>query len=174
MTFTEHMAWHMALVTIVTPLFVLGIRGTRWNPVHRSPVLFSPLAACLIEFLVIWTWHLPPLHDAARHHGGAFAMEQASFAGAALYFWLSILGGPGVPGRQASGIIALVLTFAHMTMLGALVALAPRALYAHGDDALIDQQIGGAVMILAGTVAYPLVALWLSRTLVSPYRGSAA
>ena len=65
-----------------------------------------------------------------------------------------------------------MLTFAHMTMLGVLIALAPRELYGHGADALADQQQGGAVMVLAGALAYPAAALWLSRSLLAPRAAS--
>ncbi len=163
---TLHMAWHMCLVAAITPMVALALRGTRYDPVRIAPALFSPIAACLIEFAVVWSWHLPAFHVAARHHAGWFAAEQISFAAAALYLWMSILGGDprGRDARAGAGLVALVLTFAHMTMLGVLIALAPRDLYGHGDAG--DQQLGGAMMILAATVAYPIAALWLSRSLL--------
>jgi putative membrane protein len=97
-----------------------------------------------------------------------FSLEQASFVLASTYLWLAILGGDRASRapRAATGIIALVLTFAHMTMLGAVLALTPRDLYSHGPAALADQQLGGAVMIATGTIAYLGAALWLSRTLL--------
>ena len=54
--------------------------------------------------------------------------EQLSFAAAALFLWIAILGGDAREraARAGTGVIALVLTFAHMTMLGVLIALAPR------------------------------------------------
>ena len=167
MTMTVHMAWHMCLVAVIAPMIALALRGTRFDPVRVRPGLFAPIAACLIEFAVVWGWHLPALHVAARHDAVWFAAEQLSFAAAALYLWISILGGEprDRPTRAGAGVIALVLTFAHMTMLGVLIALAPRDLYGHGDAG--DQQLGGALMILAGTVAYPLAALWLSRSFLA-------
>ena len=180
MTFTLHMAWHMTLVAGIAPLVAWQIartpldptsaKATVGKPVRTAPALFSPLIACLVEFVVVWGWHTPALHDAARHNAAMFVAEQASFAVAAMWLWLSILGGGEVArrARAATGVIALVLTFAHMTMLGALIALAPRVLYAHRAITLADQQLGGAVMVLAGTVAYPLAALWMARSLVAP------
>lgn len=167
MTFTSHMAWHMLLVAGLVPAGCALVRGTRFDPVLRAPVMFSPLLACLIEFIVVWAWHVPALHDAARHHWAWWAAEQGSFAAAACYLWLSILGGAAdrLRIRAMWSSIALALTFAHMTMLGVLVALAPRPLYAH-TPGLVDQQMGGAVMIAAGALLYPLAALWLFRPLV--------
>lgn len=169
MTFTQHMAWHMLLLAVIAPTAALALRGTRLDPVRGAAAVFSPIVACLIEFVVVWGWHAPPLHDAARHHAGWFAAEQASFAASALFLWISILGGDARAraGRSAEGVIALVLTFAHMTMLGVLIALAPRPLYAHAAATLHDQQLGGAVMVLGATVAFPLFAVRLSRLLVA-------
>ena len=167
-TFTRHMIAHMTLVTVVAPLIAAALARSRFDPVERRPSWFSPITASVIEFVVIWAWHAPALHTVARHDAGMFALEQASFLCAATYLWMSILGGDRASGamRTGTGIIALVLTFAHMTMLGAVLALAPRDLYGHGAAALADQQLGGAVMIAAGTVAYLGAALWLSRALL--------
>jgi putative membrane protein len=52
----------------------------------------------------------------------------------------------------------------HMTLLGVLLALAPRPLYGAGDvscfgislSAAADQQIGGVVMLMVGACAYLL------------------
>ena len=57
--------------------------------------------------------------------------------------------------RAGAGIVALLLTFAHMTLLGALLSLTPRPLYGHGDPldrpmALADQQLGGTIMLVVG------------------------
>ena len=173
--FTRHMVAHMTLVALVAPLLAIVIARSRFNPVARRPRWFSPIAASLIEFVVIWAWHAPALHVAARHDDGMFALEQASFLGASTYLWLAIIGGDHSSSamRAGTGIVALVITFAHMTMLGAVLALTPRDLYGHGAAALADQQLGGAVMIASSTVAYLGAALWLSRSLLvaQPFGG---
>jgi len=173
-SFTQHMAWHMFLVAVAAPIVAAMIRGTRLDPMRAAPALLSPILACLIEFVVVWGWHLPAPHAAARHHAAWFAAEQLSFAAAAMFLWIAILGGDAREraARAGTGVIALVLTFAHMTMLGVLLALAPRELYGHGAGALADQQQGGAVMVLAGALAYPAAAMWLSRSLLAPRAAS--
>ena len=65
-----------------------------------------------------------------------------------------------------AGVAALLLTAMHMTLLGALIALSPRPLYQHagGLAALTpieDQQLGGAIMLVIGGVAYLAGGLWL-------------
>ena len=172
MTFTQHMTWHMTLVTAIAPLMAAMMAGTRWDPARRVPLLFSPLLACLVEFVAVWAWHTPRLHDAARDHTLWFAAEQATFLAVSLFLWLAILGGHADErrARAGSGVIALVLTFAHMTMLGVLIALSPRVLYGHGNDGMDDQQFGAAIMIAASAVVYPAAALWLSRSIVTAGR----
>jgi putative membrane protein len=167
MTFTLHMAWHMMLVTVAAPIVTRTIAGTPRDPVRAAPAVFSPFVACLIEFVVVWGWHTPALHIAARHQATWFAAEQLSFMGAALFLWLSIAGGNPRDRREraGSGVIALVLTFAHMVMLGVLIALAPRDLYDHGS--LADQQIGGAVMVIAATMMFPAAAVWLLHSMIA-------
>jgi putative membrane protein len=116
----------------------------------------------MVELVVVWTWHAPLLHHAARVGLAAFVMEQASFLGAGLLLWLSVFGG-------GTAVVALVFTAIHMTLLGALFALAPRPLYSHTLDAVAtvqDQQIGGAVMIIVGGAAYLSGGLWLTRQLL--------
>jgi putative membrane protein len=55
-----------------------------------------------------------------------------------------------------------------MTLLGALLALSRRPLYGHADAsvAVADQQLGGAVMLVAGGCVYIGAGLWLGRGLV--------
>lgn len=167
--FTAHMAVHMLLVTLVAPAAALAIANSRFDPVRLAPAWFPPLGAAMIEFAAVWAWHAPALHVAARHDPAMLVAERATFFAAALYLWLSILGGGREVrrGRAAAGVIALALTFAHMTMLGALIALTPRDLYGHGAGGLIDLQRGGTLMIAAGTAAYLGAALWLSRAMLA-------
>lgn len=170
MPLTVHMIVHMTVVAAMAPLAAWLTRGRSIDPVRRYPRCFSPIPASLLEFAVVWAWHAPLLRLAARHDGLMFAAEQASFFIAALWLWLSIVGGDARQrsSRAAAGVVALVLTFAHMTMLGAVLALSPRALYGHGAAGLADQQVAGTIMIAAATVAYLGAAIWLSRGLLSP------
>jgi putative membrane protein len=165
------MTLHMGVVALAAPLLAFGIAGTRLDPVRRLPTLFAPLVACLLEFVVVWSWHVPALHHAARRTALGFASEQATFLLASLFVWLSCVGGrdDGAQ-RSAAGVLALLLTFMHMMLLGALLALAQRPLYPHahrfaGLSPLGDQHLGGAIMIVGG-VSYLLGGLGLTAGLV--------
>jgi len=171
-SFAAHMTLHMTLVAVVAPLLALGLAGSRVDPVLRVPRVMSPIPASLVELLVVWTWHTPLLHHAARTSSVLFALEQLSFLAVGVYFWLSVLGGDPATRRQRAGggTIALVLTFAHMTLLGSVLALTPRPLYhamiGHGH-ALADQHLGGAIMLIVGAVSYIPAGLWLTRGLLT-------
>ena len=176
--FAAYMAAHMAVVAIAAPLLALGVAGSGWDPVRRWPRWFPPLGASLVELIVVWAWHTPALHALARQRTWALALEQTSFLAAGLYLWLSVLGGDlradlraDTAQRRGVGIVALLLTAMHMTLLGALLALAPRPLYESvhvvpGLSAVDDQHLGGAVMLLLGAVAYLVAGVWLSWGLV--------
>lgn len=152
--FSAHMLRHMSVVAIAALLLALGLPGLA----ARMPS--SPLLAALVEFLVVWGWHLPVLHDAAREFSAVFAAEQASFLAAGFLVWASVLQ----PSRQLAGAGGLLLTSMHMTLLGALLILSPRPLYElHGStaSALADQQLGGMVMLGIGTPVYLIAGLAL-------------
>jgi putative membrane protein len=168
--FATYMAAHMAVVAIAAPLLALGVAGGAWDPVGRWPRAFPPLGASLVELIVVWAWHTPALHALARQQAWALGLEQASFLAAGFYLWISVLGGDAEQ-RRGVGIVALLLTAMHMTLLGALLALAPRPLYesvhaAPGLSAVDDQHLGGAVMLILGAAAYLVAGVWLSFGLV--------
>jgi putative membrane protein len=169
-SFSAHMVVHMGVVAAAAPLLALGVAGGRYDPARRWPTAFNAIAAATVELFVVWAWHAPVLHLAARTSPEAFAAEQIMFLGAALYAWIASCGGSR--GRRqvraASGIVALLLISMHMTLLGALLALSPRPLYAHHDGvhALHDQHAGGAIMLLAGSGVYLAGGLWLSARLL--------
>ncbi len=168
-TFSAHMTAHMTVVAIVAPLLALGIAGGTWDPMKRCSG-GSPLLASLLELVVVWIWHMPILHEAARRNAFALFAEQASFLAAGFLLWMTIFGGEASrrPERAAVGIVALLLTLMHMTLLGALLALSPRSLYRghHGTNAVRDQELGGVIMIVTGGIAYMAGALWLASRLL--------
>jgi putative membrane protein len=168
--FAAYMAAHMAVVAIAAPLAARGVAGRAWDPVARWPRAFPPIGASLFELVVVWIWHTPALHALARQRTWALMLEQASFLLAGFYLWVSVLGGDA-PQQRGVGVIALLLTAMHMTLLGALLALAPRPLFdaVHAVpelSALDDQHLGGAVMLVLGAAAYLLAGVWLSWGLV--------
>lgn len=164
--FCAHMTMHMAVVAVAAPLLALGIAGGRLDPVRRAPALFAAVPASVLELLVVWAWHAPVPHHLARQSAVGMAVEQGMFLAAGLLLWLSAFGGRS-GNRTAAGVVGLLLTSMHMTLLGALLALAPRPVYAHahgvfGLTPLEDQHLGGAIMLLVGGASYLLGGLYLT------------
>ncbi|KQM37999.1 cytochrome c oxidase assembly protein [Sphingomonas sp. Leaf10] len=163
-----HMAGHMIAVAVAAPLIAFGLAGSAYDPARRWPHIVSPLAMSLVELATVWGWHLPALRMLADSNIAAMIVEQAMFLAAGWLLWAAVLGAG--PDRRAAGVGALLLTSMHMTLLGALIGLAPRPLYpamAHGmHDALDDQQLGGVVMLLVGAASYFLGGLALLATLL--------
>ena len=166
-SFASHMAMHMGVVAVAAPLLALAIAGSRLDPLRRQYWLPAPIAASMIELVVVWGWHAPILHQAARQNVGALVLEQGSFLLAGLLLWTSAFGGRAEQRRTAAaaGVAALLFTSMHMTLLGALFALANRPLFSHVDTTgiavLADQHLGGAIMLTVGGASYLIGGLWL-------------
>lgn len=153
--FSEHMLRHMLLITIICPLVVFGFSNS-----GRNLFAVSPLIASLVEFLVVWGWHVPQLHDLARAFWSVALLEQLSFFVAGVFLWHSVLRS----GDALAGAGGLFLTSMHMTLLGALLILSPRLLYQAELCRLggvEDQQLGGMIMLGIGTPVYLIAGLFI-------------
>jgi putative membrane protein len=169
-SFTAHMTLHMAVVGIGVPLLAAGIGPLVGARGWLRSQLALPIAVSIIDFVVVWGWHAPALHHASRNSYLALAAEQASFAVVSLLVWLVALTSTGQTRRSAAlaGAMALFFTSMHMTLLGALIGLAPRTIFgnhAHhavsASASLADQQLGGVVMLAIGGVLYLAGGLFL-------------
>lgn len=158
-SFAAHMWLHMLVVGVAVPLIATWVAPR----LAFTSALALPIAVSLLDFVVVWGWHAPALHHASRSLPWALALEQASFFGISLLVWLVALGGRDQGNAALGGAMALFFTSMHMTLLGALLGLSPRSLYAghHDGDAgwlglspLADQQLGGVVMLAIGGVVY--------------------
>ncbi len=190
--FTFHMIEHEILMAISAPLIVaarplgtflwaLPRSARRWS----GHVLNRPLMrgvwswlvrggnATLLHGVAIWVWHVPVLFDAAVDHVALHRLQHLSFFGSAVLFWWAVLW------RSEAGAAAwhVVITMLHTSVLGALMALAPRVLYsaqtatsaAWGLTPLEDQQLAGLIMwVPAGTIyvgaALALIMLWIKNS----------
>jgi putative membrane protein len=171
--FCAHMTLHMGVVAVAAPLIAVGVAGGRLDLARHAPRLLAPIPASVLELVVVWAWHTPALHHAARHGTAGLAAEQGTFLLAGLLVWLSAFGGDAQrsSSRRAAGVVGLLLTSMHMTLLGALLALTPRPLYHHAEGLtgltpLHDQHLGGVIMLLVGGLSYLLGGLWLTAGLL--------
>ncbi|KKB84739.1 hypothetical protein VW29_09935 [Devosia limi DSM 17137] len=162
-SFAAHMTLHMTVVGIGIPLLAAGIGPLVARRNWLRSQLALPIAVSVIDLVVVWGWHAPALHHASRTQPWALAAEQASFALVSLLVWLVALASTGETRRIAAlaGAMALFFTSMHMTLLGALIGLAPRSIYGDhlqsstgGLPVLVDQQLGGVIMLGIGGVIY--------------------
>ncbi|WP_099828018.1 cytochrome c oxidase assembly protein [Oceaniglobus indicus] len=153
--FPAHMLRHMMLVAVIPPLLVLGA------PHLADRVALPPMIAAVVEFAVVWAWHLPGAYGLAFLQRGGFILEQGSFLVAGIVVWAGCLRAD----QPLLGAGGLLLTSMHMTLLGALIVLSPRDLYAEicglAPD-LTAQQWGGLLMLGIGTPVYLVAGLILT------------
>jgi putative membrane protein len=151
-----HMTMHMGVVGLGAPLIAIGIaaRLGKNSALARSPIL--PIFAGALDLVVIWAWHAPTLHHLARSEPLVLAIEQASFGIVALVLWTASFCGPAL-----AGAISLFFTSMHMTLLGTLLSLATQPIFpqhgvghSRGFSVLVDQQLGGVIMLGAGGAVY--------------------
>jgi putative membrane protein len=179
-SFAAHMLAHMGVVAIAAPLIAIGIgpfieRKRLLASSPERPLLPLALIASLVEFVVVWGWHAPAARLWAESSILAAVLEQASFLLAGLFLWLTAIGQKETPARDAAGAFALLLTSVHMTLLGALLSLAPRPLYGTGDvtcfglvlDAGQDQALGGVIMLMIGAAVYLAGGIFLLARLLA-------
>jgi putative membrane protein len=162
-SFASHMLAHMGVVAVASPLIAFGVT---WPSAFRlGRIAYSlPILASLLELIIVWTWHAPLLRAFAETSLPGAVIEQASFLLVGLFLWGSCIGAVSsdVSLQRAAGILGLLFTSMHMTLLGALLALSSRPLYGAGQvtcfglslDAQQDQELGGVLMLLIGGVIY--------------------
>jgi putative membrane protein len=190
--FTFHMIEHEIVMAVSAPLLVISrpIGPFLWSLPRRIRIevgrfLRRPLVtvgwqrlssggnATLLHGVAIWAWHAPLLFDAAVVNVAMHRLQHLSFLLTALLFWWSVLR------SSESGVAAwhLFVTMLHTSVLGALMALAPRLLYTAqtataldwGLTPLEDQQLAGLIMwVPAGTIyagaALALTAIWIRHS----------
>jgi putative membrane protein len=159
--FAAHMLRHLLLVAMAAPLLALAVMRQRPAWGRGLARICPPLLASAVELLVVWGWHAPALHHAARAGTVAFLVEQALFLGSGLLLWITALA------RPPAGVVALLVTAGHMTLLGVLLALSPRPLFAEGHMAH-DQELGGVLMLAVAGTAYLAGGLALLVRLLGP------
>lgn len=168
LSFVAHMAMHLMVLVAATPL--IGYSLPRIWP--SSALRLRPAAALVaagVDLVVIWSWHTPAMHAFARQSAAGLALEQGSFLAVGVFLWTTTLGPPSSNrAKTGASVLALLITSVHMTLLGALIGLSNRQLYncypaAPGGDVaalLRDQQLGGALMLVAAASIYAGTALW--------------
>lgn len=190
--FTFHMIEHEIVMAAAAPLIVLArpIGVLFWGLPHplRRPAMrlvksrgvetlwtaaTAGIVATLLHALAIWLWHVPALFDATVTSVLLHRLQHLSFFITAVIFWWAVIWREG----RGAGAWHLFLTMLHTSILGALIAIAPRVVYLAqtryaadwGLSSLEDQQLAGIIMWVPGGIVYAGAALVVLAGLI---RGS--
>lgn len=185
--FSVHMVEHELIMAVAAPLLVLarpvalllwGLPGGMRRRVGSGlasrgvrvawQTLIIPAVAAVLHGLAIWSWHAPPLFDATVSDVLLHRLQHLSFFLTGIVFWWAVIWGCS---RGASAWL-LFVTMLHTSILGALIALAPRVLYLAqtqyagewGLAPLEDQQLAGIIMWVPGGIVYAGATLWFLAT----------
>lgn len=146
--FSARVVHHLLLVAVAAPLLALAA------PARSTATVGLPF---LLSTVTLWLWHLPAAYDAALSSIPLYWLMQASLLAPALVFWRAVFARPATV-----GLAWVFLAYLQMGMLGAILTLAPGALYAAhaaaplawGFTPLSDQQLGGLIMWMPAALAY--------------------
>jgi putative membrane protein len=153
--FSARVAQHMILLFVAAPLIATAWAGTQ--PAKHPQTLW---VAAAVFFLALWYWHMPiPYEETFRSVAAYWAMHVSLF-GSGIWLWREFL--QHAPERIGPVLVASMLTFLQMGLLGAVLTLAGRPLFqwhalttqAWGLSPLQDQQLGGALMWVPGIALF--------------------
>lgn len=189
--FLMHMIQHLLLIMVAAPLIMasnpfpfilwglprgreIGLAlfspGAWFAPVLRRTT--GPGITWLLFVGFLWGWHDPGAYDAALKSDLVHDIEHLTFYLPALLFWWHVTqAGPRVHGSLSPGArIAYTLSVVPANMIaGIAISFAAEPLYSHyltvpriwGLTALEDQQLGGTIMWIPGSMMYLLAAIVL-------------
>ena len=178
--FAARVGQHMLLALVAAPLLAFATCPPGGG--GRRPGLALPSLAFAAA---LWAWHLPGPYAATFRGDAVYWAMHLSLFGAALWLWAALLR--RAEDRPDAAALAGLATAAHMGLLGALLTLAPRPLFAAhfgttapwGLTPLEDQQLGGLLMwvpggLLFAAVVVGVVAVPLRRAAAAEARRGAA
>jgi putative membrane protein len=175
--FAARVGQHMILTLLAAPLVVAGqplktIAAALAAPTpRRRRMRPAPLLATAVFMMLLWLWHAPGPYAATFSSTLVYWTMHFTVFGAALWLWHGVLAEAEDAGSIIRTIAAGVISSAQMGFLGALITLAPRAVYephaltttVWGLSQLQDQQLGGVIMWVPGCaifLAFAMLALW--------------
>jgi putative membrane protein len=186
--FSAHMTQHELLISVCAPLMVLGrplipfIWGlpqvwrrklgglARSDAVSRGwHAVSMPSVAFSLHAIALWVWHLPGPYQSTLTSEFAHSLQHISFLGTALLFWWTIFKTRGSELGYGAAVFYLFATALQTGALGALLTFAPRLWYPAyaattgpwGLTPLEDQQLGGLIMWIPGSVPYLVGGLYM-------------
>jgi cytochrome c oxidase assembly factor CtaG len=187
-SFTMHMIEHELIMLVATLLLAAsgaggilvwglpkplrqGLAGSWKSPLQALwRRLTDPVTATLVQGVVMWMWHAPPLFDRALDSFGWHIAQHACFFLSSLLFWWAMLHPRGRSAGYGVSAACLFATTLIGGALGALMSLSSSPWYADyaamgmtgiGLDPVNDQRLAGLIMWIPGGLVHGVAALAL-------------
>ena len=187
-SFTMHMIEHELIMLVSTLLFAassaggplawglprllrLALGGSWKSPLQRLwKSLTEPVTASVVQAVVMWAWHAPPLFDRALDSFGWHVAQHACFFASSLIFWWAMLHPRGRSGGYGVSAACLFATSLVGGALGALMSLSSSPWYADyaamgmtgiGLDPIDDQRLAGLIMWIPGGLVHGAAAVMM-------------
>ncbi|WP_165491718.1 cytochrome c oxidase assembly protein [Egibacter rhizosphaerae] len=183
-SFALHMVQHVLMIAIVPPLLLYARVGHALRDVLpralirrsggalrvgsriRGGMLSGPgrVVIALTHAVVLWTVHTPALYEAALFSSTVHHIEHLALLASAYAVWWAVMTGPA--SRIGGSVLGLAVSGAAGGVLATLIIVSPEPwTEAHNPHVvgfaislLEDQQLGGGVMVLVGSVVWTLAA----------------
>jgi putative membrane protein len=173
--FSARVGQHMVLTLLAAPLVAAGrpVKATAAALARPMPggrwVRPAPLLATAVFAMLLWFWHAPGPYATTFSSTLAYWSMHFTVFGGALWLWYGLLADH--EGSLIRTVAGGVISSAQMGFLGALITLAPQAVYephslttgVWGLTQLQDQQFGGVIMWVPGCaifLGFAMLALW--------------
>jgi putative membrane protein len=146
-TLAGHMLQHLVVMNGAALLLAVAMRPRLKNMLAASTVL---------QIVLLWGWHLPPVYASAHHDLLLTMLMQASLLAVSFLFWSAVLA----HGMEKSwqSILAALVTAKAFCLFGAVLCFARRPFYMTDID---DQQLAGLLMMASCAVVYVVAAVLL-------------
>jgi putative membrane protein len=172
--FSGHMVQHLVLTIAVPPLLLLGTPGwmlrpalqVKWVKAIATRITPAPAAFAIFN-LILASWHLPPMYNAAMYFHEIHIVQHLMFLfGAVLMWWPLLSPLPELPRLSYPGqmLYSFVMTLP-MTVISIFIVYADHVLYPAyasaprlwGLSPIEDQRIGGLIMWIPGGLFFYLL-----------------
>lgn len=178
--FSAHMLQHLLLLLVTPPLLLSGLPKAAVQRIFDRPfwgrvegILKRPFIAWPTGVITVWVWHIPALYNATLANEQIHILEHLLFLVTATIFWWPVLSPLRQSRIQPLAIIPYLFAAAvASSALGILLTFAPPGLYpayvypldelgalplireGWGLSVAVDQQIGGLLMWVPGSLVY--------------------
>lgn len=181
---SDHMIQHLLLVE-AAPLLLLagrpGLLALRAAPggarqrlllaLDRLRPATQPLSCLVIFSVIVLATHLPGFYDATLAHPWLHDIEHALYIVAGLFMWWPVLDADPLARHRLNGLSRLAYVIAAMmpmSLLGAFLSRDVHLMYAPyalvdrlvGISPIRDQQLGGTLMWVVGSMLMVAAGLW--------------